>query len=72
MTESKCWCLCSIVERGNLVTDEKLHQSALGFDWGVEKPFYRRKTPLVVGGTRTQVLADSKIIAASALDHCTT
>ena len=32
---------------------------ALGFDWGVEKPFYRRKTLLVVNGTRTRVLADS-------------
>ena len=45
---------------------------ALGFDWGVEKPYYRRKTSLVVGGTRTRVLADSMTIAATALDHCTT
>ena len=40
---------------------------ALGFDWGVKKPCYRRKTSLVVGGTRTQVLADSMTIAASTL-----
>ena len=25
----------------------------------MKKPFYRRKTPLVIGGTRTQVLANS-------------
>ena len=31
----------------------------------MEKPCYRRKTPLVVGGTQTQVLADSIDIAAS-------
>ena len=36
---------------------------------GVEKPYYRRKTPLVVGGTRTWVLADSMVIVAN---HCTT
>ena len=30
------------------------------------------KTPLDVGGIRTQVLADSMAIAASALNHCTT
>ena len=42
---------------------------AFGFDWGMEKPFYRRKTPLVVGGTRTRVLADSMTITASALDQ---
>ena len=45
---------------------------ALGFDWIVEKPYYRIKTPLVVGETRTQVLADSMTIAANALNHCTT
>ena len=44
----------------------------LGFTRGVEKPFYKRKTPLVVGGTRTRALADSMTIAASALDHCAT
>ena len=38
----------------------------------MEKPCYRRKTPLVVVGTRTQVLADSIAIAASALNHCAT
>ena len=32
---------------------------ALGFDGGVEKPYYRRKTPLVIGGIRTRVLTDS-------------
>ena len=37
----------------------------------MEKPCYRQKTPLVIGGTRTQVLADSMAIAASALNHCT-
>ena len=42
---------------------------ALGFDCRVEKPCYRRKTSLVVGGTWTQVLADSIAIAASGLDH---
>ena len=39
---------------------------ALGFDCWVEKPCYRRKTPLVVWGTQTQALADSIAIAASA------
>ena len=29
------------------------------------------KTPLVLGGTHTQVLADSMTIAASELNHCT-
>ena len=43
---------------------------ALVFDSLVEKPFYWRKTSLVVGGTRTQSLADSMTIAASTLDHC--
>ena len=32
---------------------------ALRLDCLMEKPCYRGKTPLVVGGTRTQVLADS-------------
>ena len=45
---------------------------ALGSDCYVEKPFYRWKTPLVVGGTPTQVLADSIAIAASALHHYAT
>ena len=47
---------------------------AFGFDCGVEKPYYKRKTPLAVGGTRTQaqVLANNMAIAASALDHCAT
>ena len=45
--------------------------SMLGFDWGVE-PFYRRKTPLVIGGTPTRVLAVSMAITSSALDHCAT
>ena len=31
-----------------------------------------KKTPLVVSGTRTQVLVDSIDIAASALNHCAT
>ena len=38
----------------------------------MEKPDHRRKTPLVVGGTRTQVLADSMAINTSALNHCAT
>ena len=42
----------------------------LGF--GVQKLCYKRKTPLVLGGTRTQVIADSMAIAASALNHCAT
>ena len=45
------------------------HQGLIG---GVEKPCYRRKTPLVLDGTRTRVLADSMTIAASQLDHCAT
>ena len=32
----------------------------------MEKPCYRRRTPLVAGGTQTQVIADSMAIAASA------
>ena len=43
---------------------------ALGFDCWVENPYYRRKTPLVVGETWTRVLADIIAIAASALNHC--
>ena len=39
---------------------------ALEFDRRVKKPYYRRKTPLVLGETWTQVLADSMTIAASA------
>ena len=34
--------------------------------------FLKEKTPLVVGGTLTQVLAESNAIAASALNHCAT
>ena len=35
---------------------------AFNFDWCVEKPYYRRKTPqLVVGGTRTLVLIDAQV-----------
>ena len=44
---------------------------ALGFDCWMGKPCYRWKTPLVLGETRTRVLADSITIAASALNHCT-
>ena len=33
---------------------------------------FQEKNPLVVGETRTQVLADSIAIAASALNHCAT
>ena len=35
-------------------------------------PYYRRKTPLVIDGTRTQVLAESMAIAADALNHWAT
>ena len=45
---------------------------ALGFNWRVAKPCYRRKTLLVIGGTRTQVFADNMAIAASALNYCAT
>ena len=38
---------------------------ALGFDWWVEKPYDMRKAPLVTGGTRTQVLANSMVMSAS-------
>ena len=31
----------------------------LGFDWEVEKPYYRRTGLLVIGGARTQVFADT-------------
>ena len=34
------------------------------FDWSVRKPNYKRKTLLVVGGSQTQVYADSIVIAA--------
>ena len=44
----------------------------LGFDRWVAKPYYRIKTPLVTGGTYTQVLASSMTIAASELNHCST
>ena len=43
-----------------------LYHIAQGLIGGVEKPYYSRKTPLGVGGTRTQVLADSMAIAGSA------
>ena len=39
------------------------------FEWN---NLLQAKSPLVIGGTRTQVLADSMVIAASALNHCTT
>ena len=41
----------------------------LGFDCWVEKPYYRRKTPLVIGGSRTRVIMDSIAIAASVLTY---
>ena len=34
--------------------------------------FTGERTPLVKGGTRTQVLADNLAFTASALNHCTT
>ena len=43
---------------------------SLGFNCWVEKPCFRRKTPLVVGGTWTHFLADSMTIAVRALNHC--
>ena len=45
---------------------------ALGFHCLGEKPYYRRKSPLVVGETRTQVLVDNMAIASTAPNHCTT
>ena len=33
------------------------------------KPYYGGKTPLIIGGTQSQVLADNMVIAASALNH---
>ena len=46
---------------------------ALGFGfYKWRNLFYRRKTLLVVGWTRTQVLAGSMVIAANVLNHCTT
>ena len=44
----------------------------LDFNCWAEKPCYKRKTELVIGGTRTQVLADNMAIEASALNHCAT
>ena len=41
-------------------------------DWQVEKSYFRKRSPLVVGGTRTQFLADSMALAARVLDHYTT
>ena len=41
---------------------------ASGFDCWVEKPCYRWETPLVIDGTWTHVLADSKAIAGKALN----
>ena len=38
----------------------------------VGKPCYWRRAALVIGGTLTQVFADSRAIAASTLNHCTT
>ena len=45
---------------------------ALEFDWESGETLLQEKNPLVVGGIRTRVLADSMPIAASALDHCAT
>ena len=45
---------------------------SLGLDCWVEKSCYRLRTPLAIGGTRTQVFADSMAIAESTLNHCTT
>ena len=36
------------------------------------EPLLKGKNPLVVSGTRTQVLANHTTIAASELNHCTT
>ena len=45
---------------------------ALSLIFWVEKPFCKRKIPLVVGGTRMQVFADNTAILASSLNHCAT
>ena len=45
---------------------------AFGFDWRMERPFFRRKTPLAVDGTRIQVHADSMTTTASTLNHSPT
>ena len=42
------------------------------FDYGEKKPYYRKKTPLVVSGIWIHALANSMAIAASALNHCAT
>ena len=44
----------------------------LTFNWWMEKLYSRRKTPLVISGTQTQILAESMAIAASTLNHCPT
>ena len=44
----------------------------LGFGCWVEKPCYRQKCLLFINVTCTQVLADSMVIAASALNHYST
>ena len=42
---------------------------ALKFNSWMEKPCCRRNTPLVIGGTQTQVPVNSIAIAASVLNH---
>ena len=74
LTESFFCCMFYI---GSLIAQaillrHKAQVISLGFDCWVEKPCYRRKTPLAVGGTWTQVLADRMAIAARALNQCTT
>ena len=43
---------------------------ALGFNWWVEKPYYRRKTSLALGGTQTPDFANSKRLLL--LNYCST
>ena len=60
------WCLVALQARllGHIAQIQ-----ALMLDWRVKKPYNKRKNLLVVGGTRTQVLAVSMAIAASELNQ---
>ena len=56
------------------MTRDKLARRAKGYSTnagGAKKPHHHRKTPLDSGEVRTQILADSIHIAASAVNLCT-